>query len=529
MDAADVASGGADLAGSQGSLEENEEEEELRRLRLEEQSLRHLASLLSTPGPPDDILAALCREISRQLEGQEVSLLRFDPDGYEVVASNNGPIPVGVRAPRTPGSLPDRVTTTGGAVRSDNFDDEADADLVRPFGIRAAVGVPVLVDGAVWGMFSASSQVGPLPPNTESRLAGFAQLTWAAVANTEARESLRRLAEEQAALRYVAELVARESPLPIVFNAVVDAAARLNEAFVVLSRANGAEPGEEWIVAHAGQSPGPDCRHARLPIMIEEKLWGVLDVTWPTSGETISLDRPKAFADLVAAAVVNADHREGLTQSRARIIAAGDEARRRLQRDVHDGAQQRLVHTIITLKLASDWAAAGRDVTELLAEALTNAEDANRELRDIVRGILPASLTRSGLAAGIESFVADSQLPVDLSLAIPRLPPGIETTGYFAVAEAITNAVKHSRASQLRVTGAVSRDGRELVLDVEDDGVGGADPSKGTGLTGLTDRIEASNGTITMTSPLNAGTQITFRIPLSHHGGPAKVGSSSTN
>ena len=118
----------------------------------------------------------------------------------------------------------------------------------------------------------------------------------------------------------------------------------------------------------------------------------------------------------MAAAVANAEHREGLTQSRARVIAAADEARRRLQRDVHDGAQQRLVHTILMLKLARESASSGGDVTDLLADALSNAEEANRQLRDIVRGILPAALTRNGLAAGIESLVCRHTDPVDLSL-----------------------------------------------------------------------------------------------------------------
>ncbi|MFB2599228.1 GAF domain-containing sensor histidine kinase [Herbiconiux sp. P17] len=488
------------------------DDEELRRLRLEEQALRNVAALLATPGPTDDILTALCREISDQLDGQEVSLLRFNPDDYEVVAAHRGPIPVGVRAPRTPGSLPERVANTGGPVRVDDFEDEPDAELVRPFGIRAAVGVPVFVEGAVWGMFSASSQLEPLASLTERRLAGFAQLTWAAVATTTARESLRRLAEEQAALRYVAELVAHESPLPTVFQAVVDAAARLHGALVVLFDDH--PDGGEQIVARAGRPPEGDLRHVRVPILVDDRPWGALDLTWPAAGGTISPDRPKAFADLIAAAIANAHHRDGLTKSRARIVAAGDEARRRLQRDVHDGAQQRLVHTIITLKIARDSAAAGHDVTDLLAEALTNAEEANRELRDIVRGILPAALTRAGLAAGIESLVADASLPVTIDLDIPRLPAAIETTGYFTVAEALTNAVKHARAGRLLVTGAISAGGSELVLTVEDDGIGGADPARGTGLTGLTDRVEAIGGSITVTSPPDAGTRITARIPF---------------
>ncbi len=491
------------------------QEEELRRLLHEEQSLRNVATLLATAGPTEDILTAICREASSQLDGQEVTLLRFESvDTVVAVATHGGPIPPGVRAVHEPGSLPERVTTTRAPVRVDDFGGHSDEDLIRPFGIRAAVGVPVFVDGDVWGMFSASSQTGALPGYTEDRLAGFAQLTWAAIANTEVRDSLRRLAEEQAELRHVAELVARESPLPTVFQAVADAAARLHTAFVVLTQGSDQDTGSEQVVAQAGHPPEVDSRQARFPIIVDDQLWGSLDVTWPGAVGPISPERPKAFTDLVAAALANAYHRDGLTQSRARVIAAADEARRRLQRDVHDGAQQRLVHTIITLKLARDRTAAGLDVADLLAEALANAEDANRQLRDIVRGILPASLTRSGLAAGIESLVADTPLPVDLTLAIPRLSVATETSGYFTVAEAITNAVKHAQATRLQITGEISGDRAELTLVVEDDGIGGADASLGTGLTGLADRIEASGGRLSVLSPSGKGTRIVAHIPL---------------
>lgn len=494
------------------------QERELRRLLHEEQSLRNVATLLATAGPTEDVLTAVCREASAQLDGQEVTLLRFESaDTVAAVATHHGPIPLGVRAVHQPGSLPDLIAATRAAVRIDDFTGHSDEELVRPFGIRAAVAVPVFVDGAVWGMFSASSQIGALPAFTEERLARFAQLTWAAIANTEVRDSLRRLADEQAALRHVAELVARESPLSTVLQAVADAAARLHTAFVVLSRKTNEGPGGEEILAQAGFPPESDFRRVRVPILVDDEQWGSLELTWPTALGPITPDRPKAFTDLLTAALANAAHRDGLTKSRARVIAAGDEARRRLQRDVHDGAQQRLVHTIIILKLARDRAAAGLDVADLLAEALANAEDANRQLRDTVRGILPASLTRSGLAAGIESLVADTPLAVELKLAIPRLPVATETTGYFTVAEAITNAVKYARASRISVTGGVSSDPAELTIVIEDDGIGGADPTLGTGLTGITDRIEASGGTLTVSSPPGNGTRIVARLPL---GGP---------
>jgi signal transduction histidine kinase len=211
-------------------------------------------------------------------------------------------------------------------------------------------------------------------------------------------------------------------------------------------------------------------------------------------------------------AIVNADHKSKLTASRARVVATADETRRRVQRDVHDGAQQRLVHTIIALKLARDAVLAGKPPMDLLDEALSNAERASKELRDIVRGILPASLTRGGLRSGLESLVADLALPVSLRVTAPRLSARIETTAYFIVAEAMTNVVKHARAT--RATVDVFVDGQSLVIEVGDDGIGGADPQRGTGLTGLLDRVEAGNGTLSVASRSGTGTTVLAILPL---------------
>ena len=477
----------------------------MRRLLDEELSLRRVAQVVAAAGPPDDILGAICRAASDQLDGQAITLLRFaTADTIVAVATHGGPVPPGVRVVHGPGSLSDEVARTGRAVRVDDFQRRTSAAIVGTYGIRAGVGVPIVIEGRVWGMFSATSQVGPLPLDTETRLEGFAQLMWAAVATTDARGRLQRLADEQAALRHVAELVARESPPSAVIEAVVQEAARVLDAS---SAAVMRDDGEARGQVDAGE------QHADVPVLVDGQRWGTLAVTSAGTGPPIDRDRLRPFADLIAAAIVNAANRDGLTRSRARVIAAADDARRRLQRDVHDGAQQRLVHTIITLKLARDRVAGGGDVSALLAEALANAEEANRQLRDIVRGVLPASLTRAGLAAGIQSLISGLPLPVDVILDLPRLGTAVETTAYFTVAEAINNAVKHSRATGIRVTGAISDD-HELVLTVEDDGIGGADPARGTGLTGLLDRVEASNGTITVTSPPLAGTRITARIPL---------------
>jgi signal transduction histidine kinase len=176
-----------------------------------------------------------------------------------------------------------------------------------------------------------------------------------------------------------------------------------------------------------------------------------------------------------------------LTASRARLVAAADETRRRIQRDVHDGAQQRLVHTVITLKLAkATLGDAAGPAAELVDEALLNAERATAELRELVHGILPAALSRGGLRAGVEALVGHINLPVSIDVPSQRLPTTLETTAYFIVAEALTNVVKHAGAGSAHVRAVV--DGGALHLDVRDNGAGGADCTRGTGLVGLADR-----------------------------------------
>jgi signal transduction histidine kinase len=199
-------------------------------------------------------------------------------------------------------------------------------------------------------------------------------------------------------------------------------------------------------------------------------------------------------------------------------VAAGDDERRRVIRDLHDGAQQRLVHTIITLKLARRAFAAGDDGARLLGEALAQAERATDELRELSHGVLPAVLTRGGLRAGIEALASRMPVPVDIRVSIGRLPATIEATGYFVVAEALTNVAKHSRATRAEVTVCV--EDRTLRVRVRDDGVGGAQPG-GTGLVGLADRAAALDGQLRVESPEDGGTLIAADIPLPEQALPA--------
>jgi signal transduction histidine kinase len=218
------------------------------------------------------------------------------------------------------------------------------------------------------------------------------------------------------------------------------------------------------------------------------------------------------FTELVAAAISNIQVREDLAASRARVIATGDEQRRRVVRDLHDGAQQRLVNTIVMLKLARrELERYGQEAAALVDEPLEHALQANNELRDLAHGILPTALTRGGLRAGVSALASAMSIPVDVAISVERSSPTVEATAYFIVAEALTNVAKHAHARSATVRARV--DDGTLQLEVRDDGVGGASPD-GTGLVGLSDRLAAHHGTLRVASPPDGGTVIEASIPV---------------
>jgi signal transduction histidine kinase len=249
------------------------------------------------------------------------------------------------------------------------------------------------------------------------------------------------------------------------------------------------------------------------PIVVEGRVWGLM-----VMGST---ERPlpaateahlASFTELVATAIANAEARTELAASRARIVAATDEERRRVVRDLHDGAQQRLVHTVITLKLAQRAVQNGEQgVPALVGEALDNAKQATAELRELAHGILPGVLTHGGLRAGVAALASRMPLPVDNDVSVGRLPPAIEATAYFIVAEALTNVAKHARAG--RATVAVRVADSAVRVHVRDDGIGGARPD-GTGLVGLADRLAVLDGRLRIESPHGGGTLVAADIPL---------------
>ena len=255
------------------------------------------------------------------------------------------------------------------------------------------------------------------------------------------------------------------------------------------------------------------------PIHVAGRLWGAVMVTsevphaFPAGTEA----RLGNFAELVTAALANVDAREQLAASRARIVGAADAARRRIERDLHDGAQQRLVSLALSLRLLESSLEPNSAATRELAAARAELDAALEELRELARGIHPSILTDRGLEAALAAVAGRSTVPVELDLdSCGELPLSVQTTAYFVVAEALTNASKHANSDRIEVRVAVG-EGRAMV-DVRDDGSGGVDPARGSGLSGLADRVSALGGTLEIDSPVGVGTTIRARIPVTAPG-----------
>jgi signal transduction histidine kinase len=206
-------------------------------------------------------------------------------------------------------------------------------------------------------------------------------------------------------------------------------------------------------------------------------------------------------------------HVDELRASRARIVTAQYEERRRLERDLHDGAQQRLMALGINLRLARDRVGADAESAALLDGSLEELNEATRELRELARGIHPAALTDRGLASALNGLAGRSPVQVELRVQTPdrRLPSPVESAVYFVVAEALTNAARYAQARKVKVT--VARNNGQVDVQVSDDGVGGADPAHGSGLRGLSDRVAALDGRLELTSADGDGTTVTAKIP----------------
>ena len=373
------------------------------------------------------------------------------------------------------------------------------------------------------------------------------------------------LAGEQAALRRVATLVARETPPEQVFASVTDEVGKLlgveiatmlryetdGTATVVAARSSnshrfipvGTRVGLEGdnvaaAVQHSGRptrvddfAHRPGALAARMrdlgvrssagsPISVAGHVWGVM-VAASTSAEPLPAGietRLGEFTELTATAVANAQTRSELTASRARIVAAADEARRHIERDLHDGVQQRLVSLALGVRLASDVAGDPEDIRPQLGVIEEGLLGAVEDLRELSHGIHPAILSEGGLRPALATLARRSQIPVELSVSVPdRLPAPIEVGLYYVVSETLTNVVKHAHASALRVE--LEADEFMVRLTARDDGVGGADPGHGTGMVGLVDRVHALGGRIEIASPSGGGTSLLVTLPLTDASG----------
>jgi len=373
---------------------------DFRQIADEQATLRRVATLVAQGAPPEEVFAAVTEEVGRLLIANFAILARYDPQNLEIAgtwirAGTPPPTPVGARLPLGGRNVTTLVHQTGRPARID-YDGVSGVIgqvAAHDWGLRSAVGVPVSVEGRLWGvMIVAFTHDALLPADTEARLAGFTELVATTIANAEAR----------------AEVIA----------------------------------------------------------------------------------------------------------SRARIVAAADRARRRIERDLHDGAQQRLVTLALQLRGARaavppELAEVGADL-ERIEAGVAGALD---ELREIARGIHPAILTDGGLRTALRALARRSPIPVRVEVGLEgRLPEQVEVSAYYVVAEALTNAVRHARASAVSVEADVAGD--VLRIAICDDGAGGAGFTGGTGLAGLKDRVEALGGRILLDSPPGAGTSLRVELPL---------------
>jgi signal transduction histidine kinase len=551
--------------------------EQLRALAEEQAALRRVATLVARVTSPEDVFAAVAQEVGRLLPVSSAAMGRYDSDGKftTVAAWSTGvaAFPVGRRWFPEGKNITTLVFETGRLARLDSFADASGPVGVagREAGYRSAIGCPIIVEGRLWGVMTAASSAEELlPADTEARLADFTELVATAIANAESRAALARLAEEQAALRRVATLVAGGAPPTEIVAAVAEETGELvsidgtrilryegdGTATVIAgwSRSVGVPPelevGARLVLEGESVSAlvlqterparidryenaaGPLSEPLRqagvqsavgVPIVVEGHLWGVMAAgsTKPDPLPPETELRLAEFTALVATAIANAESRAELMASRARIVAAADETRRRIERDLHDGVQQRLVSLGLELRAARATMPAQLGEFEgALARVAEGLGSVFNELREISHGIHPAILSEGGLGPALKALCRRSAVAVELDLhAQRRLPEPVEVAAYYVVSEGLTNVAKHAHASVVNVD--LDADDAIMRLAIRDDGIGGADPGRGSGLLGLSDRIDALGGTLEVTSPAGKGTTLLIEVPLDDHSSTA--------
>jgi signal transduction histidine kinase len=536
--------------------------EELERVAEEQAALRRIATLVAAGATEADLAAVVSSEVGGLFGAQGASVVRWDGDTIRVIgrwrADSVGARPPGTVLSYGGDTLAARVVETAAPARIDGAS-ELKTEFARQrwaeLGFEASIGAPIMVDGKVWGVVSASrTEPGDVfADGDERRLCDFAVLVAQAIVNAEVRGETAALVAEQTSLRQIATLVAGGHTPAEVFDAVLaEAAALFGAETVTLLQWQGVldevvvmaswsapdvppvVPGSRYHPKPGGPSlgvleTGVACHgiesspeHGALaviaaPVIARRSLFGALTATrvaddpFPAGAEV----RLRSFADLAGQAIANERAQAELRASRLRIVQTADEARRRLERNLHDGAQQRLVSVSLALRLVEQMLVGEQSTAHsVLREASHELSEAMRELRELARGLHPALLSTHGLGPALESVCARSPFPVEVS-GIPedrRLPAAVEAAIYYVISESLANAARHASASSAAVALSCSAD--EVTVEIADDGVGGASLEAGTGLRGLVDRVEALGGELVVSSPHGAGTLIRAELPL---------------
>src|SRR5262245_13301967 len=539
--------------------------------------------LSGVAGEVAQVLGVSGAQVDRyEADGTAVVLATWRDAGWEAI---DNVLHVGMRFSPDPGTLTEAIQSTGHSARIEDYSDVPGliGESSRAAGIGAACAAPIVVEGKLWGAIRAFSREDEaLGADAESRLEGFTELVATAISNAQAHDDLAALADEQAALadeqaalRRLATLVAQGAESGEVFDAVcAEAGLLLGASSVNLSRytpdglnvtmagwslrgmhipdgtsfplaadtiggriVESGEPVRMDSWEHATSDLAVLVRESGVrssvgaPVIVEGRLWGALvaatDNAEPLpAGTELRLAR---FTELIATAISNATARTELIASRARIVAAGDEARKRIERNLHDGTQQRLIAVGIDLqRVRAGVPAELPEVREGIEQAGQDLEAALEDVRELSRGLRPPMLSRRGLRPSLLELARRSPVPVELEVDLEERPHElIETAVYYVVAEALANANRYSHASTISVKIGVDPDGPlspgSLRATVADDGDGGANPVPGSGLVGLADRIDVLGGRFALDSPPGRGTTISVSLPLTPPAAPELV------
>ena len=530
-------------------------------------ALRAAAELIAGGASVNEVLATVAEFAAEFVGASYVAVLRLVASSEIVVEAAwtrpGAPVVVLDRWLLEDDAVTLRLVQVGVPIREtwDGITGPVAVHLHERLAVRSSVGAPIRVGDRTWGALYVHSTGSEFPDMTEACLEACGQLIAAAIASAATRVELERVALEQRALRRVAELVAHSAAPFAVFDAVAEELGRL-------IRVQGAKllryetDGTATFVASWGALEGGIPTGTRLPVQgtsvtgrifstgipsrvddfwkergvlaerlraggilsavgapiwVEGRLWGALtvcsaDAAFPSETE----ERMSGFAELVATAIGSLESRRALLDSRTRLIHTADETRRRLERDLHDGVQQRLVAVGLGILEAREAGGASSPAGNILSSAATLLDETIDELRELSHGVHPAILTEGGLGPALRALARRSGISTDLHVAdLGRLDERVEIAAYFVIAEGLSNTAKH--ASDARATVRVDIDGEWLTIIISDDGGGGADPSLGTGLIGILDRVEMLSGSMKISSPRRKGTRLEVLIPVRGH------------